>query len=257
MYDVGVHSNIARPALATASVPNSIPNFSATIADHGTTFSYDMVGKNPQVTQATPSTSVKTMVIPLKIKLGGFGTTYDPTVGNACDSTSALARTLASPIFVKKAFSFGGTSVGTTQYVDAFQRANFWKYTKPGAINPGYHVLLTPTTIATQTVNVPVADSAQGNIPCGHYAGVDIDWLDNYLQNTLIPSLAPLGVNSKVFPLFLTENVVEYIGTPVNCCVLGYHNAYQSSATGGHAQTYSISMYDNTWGAVRCCTPVR
>jgi len=38
------------------------------------------------------------------------------------------------------------------------------------------------------------------------------------------------------------HNFVEYIGTPSQCCVLGFHNS--TSTTGG--QTYGIAMYDNS-----------
>ena len=38
-----------RPAPA-AVVANSIPNFSATVNDHGTSFTYNMAGKNPRFT---------------------------------------------------------------------------------------------------------------------------------------------------------------------------------------------------------------
>lgn len=31
-----------------------------------------------------------------------------------------------SPIFNAASFSFGGTSIGDTQYIDAVQRGNFW-----------------------------------------------------------------------------------------------------------------------------------
>ncbi len=242
MYDVGVHSNLR---LAAAPVPNSIPNFAATINDHGTTFSYKMAGKSPQLAGAG-STTVKTMLIPLKIVLGGGLGTHDASVGDSCDATSASARTAASPIFVNKPFSFGGTSVGTTQYVDAYQRANFWKYAKPGALNPGYHVLLGKNVLPVQTINVPASASASGGAACGTLGAVEINWLDGYLQNTLIPRLAGAGVNSTTFPMFLTENVVEYINTTANCCVLGFHNAYSSTGTGGKVQTYGISMYDNS-----------
>ncbi len=242
MYDVGLTSHLALPA-AAGPITGSIPNFSASINDHGTTFTYRMAGKNPMVKQAAPSTTVKTIVVPLIIKLPGTGGTYDPTRGNSCDSTSALTRTMASPVFTSHPFSFGGTSVGSTQYVDAYQRANFWNYVKPGAVNPGYHVLLRKNTIPAQTVTVPSSAAAVGTAKCGKLGAVEINWLNNYLRTTLIPRLRVNGVTPTTFPLFLTQNVVEYINTAGNCCVLGFHSAYNN---GGHLQTYGISMYDNT-----------
>ena len=72
---------------------------------------------------------------------------------------------------------------------------------------------------------------------------MSINWLDNYLQTKVLPSLAAQGVAVKTFPLFLLGNVVEYDSTPSNCCILGFHNAYQ---TASGIQTYAVAMYDNT-----------
>jgi hypothetical protein len=92
---------------------------------------------------------------------------------------------------------------------------------------------------------VPNVVAGLGQTPCGSglLGGVDINWLDNYLQTVAIPALAPLGVNSSTFPIFLVHNVVETVNG--GCCVLGYHNAYKATAL-SPIQTYSLSIYDNT-----------
>ena len=59
----------------------------------------------------------------------------------------------------------------------------------------------------------------------------------------MLPSLVSKGATPSAFPVFLLHNVVEYIGTTSQCCVLGYHNAYSTS---GGVQTYGLSMYDNS-----------
>jgi hypothetical protein len=45
-----------------------------------------------------------------------------------------------SPIFQSEPFQFGPTAIGTTQYIDAFQRGNFWQFVG----GTGYHTLLNP-----------------------------------------------------------------------------------------------------------------
>jgi hypothetical protein len=40
------------------------------------------------------------------------------------------------------------------------------------------------------------------------------------------------------------HNVVEFVNTTSNCCVLGYHNAYKPNLAS--IQTYSLSEYDNS-----------
>jgi hypothetical protein len=231
--------------VASATLPGTtVQIWRHTVSDAGTSYQYAMVGRNPTVTQTTQAVSIPTQVVPLIIKFVN-GHSWNPSVADSCDTTSALARTLASPIFKNHTYSFGGTSVGSTQYADAFQRANYFKYTGPSGINPGYHVTLAPVTLSPVTVSVPSADSAEGTTGCGNriLGAVDIDWLDNYLRTKLIPSLAAQGVGVKTFPLFLMGNVVEYSGTPNNCCVLGFHNAYQTSSG---RQTYAVAMYDNS-----------
>src|SRR5258706_2589923 len=47
------HSQLQAQALATSST--SVPRFSSSVSDGGSTFKYTMVGKNPFVVQATPS----------------------------------------------------------------------------------------------------------------------------------------------------------------------------------------------------------
>jgi hypothetical protein len=236
---------LTRPFVASATLPGTtVQTWRHTVSDAGTSYQYAMVGRNPTVAQTTQAVSIPTQVVPLIIKFTN-GHTWNPTVGDSCDATSALARTMASPIFKNHTYTFGGTSVGSTQYADAFQRANYFKYTGPTGINPGYHVTLSAVTLSPITISVPSADSAEGTTGCGNrvLGAVDIDWLDTYLQTKLLPSLAGQGVGVKTFPLFLLGNVVEYSGTPDNCCVLGFHNAFQTS-TG--RQTYAVAMYDST-----------
>jgi hypothetical protein len=67
-----------------------------------------------------------------------------------------------------------------------------------------------------------------------------VDWatFDNWVQTSLFPALAGLGVGPKTFPLILVHNVVFTNG---GCCILGYHNAF-----GSPVQTYGVADYDTT-----------
>ena len=227
-------------AQTTASA--SIQLFTATVHDGASTFRYSMVGKNPFVAQTQPSTTVGTTLIPIVIKFSN-GDTWDPRVIDSCDSQSALTRARNSPIFVAQPWKFGGTSVGTGQYIDAFQRGEFYRQTKPTGINPGYHVKLALTTHAALVLHVPTTVAAESTTVCGtHKLGaVEINYLDTAIQHYITGTLGSAA--TPTFPLFLLDNVVEYIGTTSSCCVLGYHNAM---ANAGRPQTYGVSMYDNT-----------
>ena len=234
--------HLLSPALATAVA--SVTRWTKTVNDGGSSFTFTMVGKDPTVVQSAPSTTIKSELVPVIIKFSN-GDTWDPTLGDSCDATSALTRVQNSPIFKSKAYTFGTTAVGTGQYADEFQRANYWTYASPTGINPGYNVKLGLTTLAPITINVPNADAAAGSTACGTglLGAVEINWLDSYLQTTVIPSLQKTGLTVHMLPLFLLGNVVEYSGTTANCCILGYHSAF-TVPTG--TMTYGLSMYDNT-----------
>jgi hypothetical protein len=216
----------------------TLQTWSSKVKVSGTTYNYTMVGKNPKKVQTSPSTTVTVPVIPLIIKYAGY--TSDPTVVHTgCETKSALDRFVASPIFDSTTtYHMNGVSEGPTQYVDAFQRANFYKFTKPSGKNPGYHVNLSYSVEPAITVNAP-AGSTHGS-GCSQYGSVEINWFDNYVINTLFPQVeASDGVTPAQFPLFLVRSVVWYISTPANCCVLGYHGAFNNPRFGNTLQTYS------------------
>jgi hypothetical protein len=242
-------ANLARssspvtPAIPTAVA--TVKHFASSVKVGATTYTYNIVGKNPAKPETNAASSIKTNLVPVAVSFGTAAYTWDPTVKDSCDSgATALSRTQHSPVFAPQAWSFGGTSVGNGQVTDAFQRAEFWTDAQPAGANPTYGVNLALKVLPKITINVPVADAAAASIGCGtgYLGGVELNWLDNYLQTTVIPSLAPQGVTASTFPIFLLHNVVEYIGNVGQCCVLGYHNAFGTSTM----QTYALSMYDNS-----------
>jgi len=245
LYDVGIHPGItAAQARASARAGTTVHEYTTTVKVGTRTFRYTIVGKNPAIQVANPSTTVQAEIVPLIMKFGGH--TWDPTKADSCDpGASALARTQNSPIVKAKATSFGGTSVGTVQVTNAFQRAEFWKFAQPTGINPTFGVKLAFKTLAPVTINVPAAQSTAFGSGCGNglLGAANINWLDPFLQNNVIPSLAGQGVGTTTFPIFLLHNFVEYIGNPSQCCVLGYHNTHNVTAG---AQTYGLAMYDNS-----------
>jgi hypothetical protein len=190
-----------------------------------------------------PSTSVKTILIPVKFTFTSFGNyVADPTVaGPPCAPVGTpLARTQGSPVFQNITLKVGTTNLGTGQYIDLFQRAEFWNYTKPGGLNPGYHVKLAPvTTLAKVSINVSGGNVV--SVTCGKIAELSIAAWDGYVQGTLFPMLKAKGVNPTTFPIFLFTNVV--LTDNGSCCILGYHGAFNNAGT---FQTYSTSDFDSS-----------
>jgi hypothetical protein len=245
LFDAGVHSHITQ---AQARAGTTVPEFTATQKVGTKSFKYTIVGKNPAIKVSNASTTVTAEIVPLIMKFSN-GHTWDPTKVDGCDAgASPLARTQKSPVVVPQAHSFGGTSIGNVQITNAFQRAEFWTDAKPGGINPSYGVNLAFKTLKPVTINVPASwgpaesTAAICGTP-GHLGAVNINALDPFLQKTVIPSLASQGVGTKTFPIFLLHNFVEYVGVTTQCCVLGYHNTFSTTAG---AQTYGLAMYDNS-----------
>ena len=129
---------------------NTIPYWSHTFTYHGLEYTYDMVGTNPKNGSAT--TIIPTVLIPLRLVFPD-GQVFDAST-DLIDGRTAIQGIVASPIFQSYPFVLGGTNVGTTQYGDAFQRANFWSTVSTRARN--YHVLLRqPSVMPVQTIEVP------------------------------------------------------------------------------------------------------
>ena len=187
-----------------------------------------MVGNDPST---GPAAVITTFLLPVRIVLnGGAGPTFDPWAGGPF---SPVAQTLRSPIFdTTTDYVQGGVDVGATQYVDAFQRANFWN----APLASGYHVLLGGPTfginiLPTLTLNVPASDGHLGT-PFGYQvAEVDINYFDAQISAYMLtlPQIQP-----NTFPIFITGNT--YL-TEGGCCIGGYHSA-------NGPQTYTMFDYD-------------
>ena len=244
LYQGGIHARAIRAGTGSTAAAFSFTNYTASVKVGSKSFKYTIVGKNPAIKTSNPASTITAELVPLVMKFSN-GDTWDPTKKDSCDSgASALTRVQNSPIVKSTSFKFGGTSIGNVQVTNAFQRAEFWKFAKPGGINPKFGITLNMKTLNPVTINVPNADAATGTINCGNglIGAAEINWLDNHLQSTVLPSLKSQGVGPGTFPLFVLHNFVEYVGTPSQCCVLGYHNS--TSTTGG--QTYGLAMYDNS-----------
>lgn len=242
-----------------------------------------LVGPNPFWGDAPKSTSVKTFIVPIVIKVHQVATdfsvdannnliltgikdqdaTYDPTAAApAClgPKKNNVPFTLAvqSPIFENHHWAWGGTDLGNAQYNEAFQRANFWNATgeDPGS----YHLHLDTQTLPAIVIDfpkgsgigLPQSSSYLGYSTCAPSALVDLTLFDNYLDYVAIPQMAAAyGVNSSNFPMFIAGDVVWG-------AVSGQLPYYEAEAAGYHsyssvdpAQTYGVTQFGDetvfTW----------
>src|SRR5579862_9346075 len=143
---------------APHNATSSLKQWSGSVTDlTHKTITYVMVGTDPAKTNT--STTISVALIPVKMVYGtsNGNMTLDPNEKKLSNGNTIVQNTLASPLF-KSGIEFdqGGVDLGKTQYIDAFQRGNFWSHVKT---HTGYHVLLgTPTVLSEQTITVPSSD---------------------------------------------------------------------------------------------------
>ena len=197
----------------------------------GTRYTYNMVGTAPST---NTTVSIKTYIIPVKIVItnrNGTKSTYDPA-HKLSNGNSVTTNTLDSPIFDSTTtYTQGGVDVGTTQYIDAFQRANFWGTVKN---NLNSHLLLSPTVLAEQTLSPSRTYGKTGSVFGFTAALVDINWFDAQIPNLI----NKLGIQTNQFAIFLTYDT--YLTQGGGCCIGGYHSSEGSIS---NPQSYSEATY--------------
>ena len=192
------------------------------------TYHWTMVGTDPALGSAT--TTVPVFIVPM-IFTFPKGVVLDPTNPGQKYSFTPLALTEASPIFESFDFKAGTVDLGTTQYIDAFQRANFWSQVTQ--TSPDYHVLVgQPTVLPSLTVKITATNAVHtgpGGVKIAYVNSTQADNAAiNYMKNT--PQITP---NS--FVIFLTYNVLT---GPPNNAACGYHSNVGK-------QTYTVTMFDD------------
>ena len=220
----------ALPAHSLYKFPPSsaeLVQFRAAYTHKGVSYPFVMAGKDPR--KAVSPTVVPTFIIPIKLVYGqsNGNRTFDPNTP-AFNGMSTIRMVQASPLMKGSVhFVQGGTDVGKTQYIDAFQRANFWAIVKN---KPNYHTVLnTPVVLPTQTHDVSVLEG-QVATEYGKTVGLmDVNALDNLIQGYLVKFSQ---INPGTLPIFVTYDV--YLTSPL-CCIGGYHS---NTAGPPSAQTY-------------------
>jgi hypothetical protein len=203
---------------------------------------YTMAGTNPATNNAP--TTIPVVVVPIKMVYGSTNgnMTFDPNAHTVSNGNTVTANTLASPLF-KTGIDFvqGGVDLGNTQYIDAYQRGNFWSSVHT---NTNYHVLLgSPTVLAEQTISVSRSQGKVITNPFGRtkVGTMGINSFDAKLQ-TFMRNLSA-SINPGVLPIFVTYNIFLTQG---GCCIGGYHSATAAQPSG---QTYAYATYVDEKGS--------
>jgi hypothetical protein len=195
---------------------------------------FNIVGSDPSLGANT--TTIPTVLVPLKFIFANPG---NPTL----DGANVIGLTQNSPIFLAANYKAGSVDLGTTQYGDSLQRAQFWNL--PG-FSSGYHVLLgTPSVAPTVTITVPANMGNAYSLSTGGFLGVvDTTFFEQTLT-TLLPSYT-----ANQLPVFTTDNV--FLGTGgliANCCILGFHASQGPPAATAKTWIYAAYTEPGTFNA--------
>ena len=220
-----------------------LPQWNGSFTDrNGAQRNFVMAGADPATSNAT--TTIQAYLIPLVMVYGAANgnMTFDPTMETTASGLTVMEQVARSPLF-KASIDFvqGGTDLGKAQYIDAYQRGNFWNSV---STNTDYHtVLQIVKTLKPQTITVSATEGHVVSDPF-HLGGprgeMDINAFDGRLQ-TFMSKFKQ--INPSVLPIFITADVFLTSG---GCCIGGYHSA---NAVQPGGQTYSYATYINTVGS--------
>ena len=233
--------NVLRESQSGQTVPLWTYSTTTTVDDN--VYTGQIMGGAPN----TGTTTIPSYLIPVIVNMPD-GSVFDPTIPDpTCAGGTPLTVTQNSPLFQNSGpyrWGIPSFNLGTTQYVDALQRGQFFKLLLAGPLNYYWHTLFGLNTTQAVVINVP-ADQGTSYLlsGCEKFAVVNHDWLDNYVTTTLIPSLANQGVGPTSVPILLMYNVVQAAQghTLANCCYLGYHGMF-----GSPAQVYAVAEFDSS-----------
>ena len=219
---------------AQASPALTVPFFTGSIKSplDGNTYTFDIVGKNPQT--STTTTLVKFVPIVMRMHFND-GTILDPTAPGCNDTASVSNRFFFGPNFLSTNLTSNGISVGVTQINDAFQRAEFWSFVS----GTGYHTMLEAAApIRVVDVQAPPGSKTHKGVCAGtsHRIGeIPIGRFDEIIRGLALSFATPTQV-----PIVLSYNVFQTSNG--HCCIIGYHSAF-SRLPG--TQVYAVSAYND------------
>ena len=211
-------------APATPTIPNWTGSLGTGLS------SFTMVGTDPSSTNTT--TTVTAYLVPIRIlinptPLGSFDPQHVLSNGRRVIQNVAL-----SPIFNSGIdFVQGGTDLGNTQYIDAYQRGNFWSDVQT---NSNYHVLLNLVVLPEVALSVPPSSGSISTEFGVRVALVDINFFDSKWRQIISsnPTITPNSI-----PIALTYDTYLTSG---GCCIGGYHSAFGNASA---PQTYAHFTY--------------
>jgi hypothetical protein len=180
-----------------------LPLWNGSFAAQNQNYQFTMVGADPATSNAT--TNVNVYIIPLTVTFDSTTcasgqNTFSPST-KVSNGNTVTQNVVASPVFTAIPFSQGGNQ--TMQYIDAFQRANFWLSIQQHS-TPHYHLNLTPVVLNPQSVEV---SSSTGGASDNTFYGGCVGAVANSFTNQLLALLPNSGAQTDGVAFFLTDDV--------------------------------------------------
>lgn len=216
-----------------------LPQWTGSFTDRtGKRVNFTMAGTDPSIDNGGTTTTINLVLIPVKAVYGANNGNrkFDPLKHKVQNGLTVVENTVASPVFAATTdFIQGGTDLGFTQYIDAFQRGNFWNASV--FKNPAYHVLFNVTLGTELKIDVSQSQGKviQNPFSDGMVGTFDINAFDQQVQS-YVRNFA--NINPGVLPVFLTEDM--FLTVSGNCCVGGYRSSNGGPPSG---QTYIYATY--------------
>jgi chitinase len=200
----------ARMALTQGRI-FSVPHFSGLFESQGKTYPFTMVGSKPQ---SNATTQIPVQIIPISLFFEEFADENGAPI--VLDPGAIVPRVQASPNFHDAQYA-----IGTTQFADAVQRAQF-----NATAGKDWHTLLrAPQILKPLRIAVPRGDAKVYRNPSTGvlYAIVDTDFFLSQL-NTMIQMA---NLSPDALAIALTSNVFLAPQKDIKkCCVLGFHTSF-------------------------------
>ncbi|HVV66047.1 MAG TPA: hypothetical protein VHC42_11295 [Rhizomicrobium sp.] len=222
-------------AAPLAVAAQSLHTWNGSFTYNSTQYAFTMVGTNPNGSVRT--TTIPVYIIPIRVVYTYVDpqTAFDPLV-DQWNGVTAINAILNSPLFQSASWRWGGTDMGTTQYLDAFQRGSFWNV---GVQNTDYHVTLSPTVLpelefdVTSRVYGTLSTDANGN----EFGSVLGPAFKPFIQQSIANMTASGLLNPGVLPVFITDDV-----RLTEISQRGYHG------DNGDGQTFVYSTFNTYAG---------
>jgi hypothetical protein len=197
-----------------------LPHWDSSFKVEGVVYPFSVIGSDPSANQTT---TIPTVIVSWRLQFAD-GTAIDAN-SDLIDGATALDQMLASPIFHNAPFSSGPTSLGTTQWGDAYLRANFWSL--HGGQGSGYHTLLEPVAVIPVTIDVPADIGYTLDFGGERIGFVDFTWMTETTTDVIYGLAIP--------PSLLTIHAMGEVASvmPTRAGVLGFHWAVDLSAATG------------------------